>query len=153
MGQYAEFLRRSGYASDDDDSVWLRDPTRHAHPATGISWRDARAFTIWLSAATGEVFRLPTEAEWEWASRGATGRLHPWGPVRGDPQEYGNWGRTSRADLREGVPQMSPVGSVAADCSPFGIADMGGNAAEWCLDAYDATYYEWAPGRSTRTGP
>jgi formylglycine-generating enzyme required for sulfatase activity len=145
VGQYAEFLRRSGHASDDDDSGWLRDPTRHAHPATGISWRDARAFTIWLSAATGSVYRLPTEAEWEWAARGATGRVHPWGPVRGDPQEYGNWGRTSWSDLKAGVPQTSPVGSVVHDWSPFGIADMGGNAAEWCLDSYDATYYEWAP--------
>jgi formylglycine-generating enzyme required for sulfatase activity len=145
VGQYAEFLRRSGYASEDDDSVWLRDPTRHAHPATGISWRDARAFTIWLSAATGDVYRLPTEAEWEWAARGATGRLHPWGPVRGDPQGYGNWGRASWGDLREGVPQTLPVGSVVHDRSPFGIADLGGNAVEWCLDGYDATYYEWSP--------
>ncbi len=145
VGQYAEFLRRSGYVSEDDDWEWLRDPARHAHPATGISWRDAHAFTIWLSAATGGVFRLPTEAEWEWASRGATGRLHPWGSVRGNPQEYGNWGRIAWRDFQERVPQTTLVGRVVQDRSPFGIADMGGNAAEWCLDAYDATYYEWAP--------
>jgi formylglycine-generating enzyme required for sulfatase activity len=153
VGQYAEFLRRSGYASEDDDWEWLRDPARHAHPATGISWRDARAFTIWFSAATGGVYRLPTEAEWEWAARGATGRLHPWGSVRGNPQEYGNWGRLSWRELRERVPQTVPVGHVVQDRSPFGIADMGGNAAEWCLDAYDATYYEWAPSADPYGSP
>jgi formylglycine-generating enzyme required for sulfatase activity len=122
--------------------------SRRDSVARRVSWIDARAFAIWLSARERAAYRLPTEAEWERAARGVRGYLNPWGNQRGTPQVTGNWGRTALGDLRAPLPPLSPVGSFPTDRSAFGMLDMAGNVREWCLDEYDPTYYAWSPERA-----
>jgi formylglycine-generating enzyme required for sulfatase activity len=93
-----------------------------SHPASNIGWDDAAAYCAWLAAHTGRSFRLPSEAEWERAARGATRRRWPWGDVF-DP----GYANTSEAGRNGTTPvDMHPNGA-----SPFGILDMAGNAWEW----------------------
>jgi formylglycine-generating enzyme required for sulfatase activity len=89
------------------------------HPVVEVGWNDARTYCRWLSAATDRAFRLPSEAEWEKAARGAGGRTFPWG----DEWEAGvcNVGGTG----------TTPVGSYPRDLSPYGCVDMAGNVEEW----------------------
>ena len=121
------------------------------YPAAAVSWLDAEAFAIWLSTREGAVYRLPTEAEWEFAARGPNGYREPWGTDRGRKQVDANWGRTGFADLTASIrglmPPLRPVGSFPHDRSAFGAFDMAGNVREWCLDEYDASYYSWSPSR------
>jgi formylglycine-generating enzyme required for sulfatase activity len=146
VAQYKLFMRETGYRRDARTEGF--DQTPDDHPAYRISWNDAWAFTIWLSAREQAVYRLPTEAEWEFAARGGVANIEPWGNDRGKPQVDGNWGRTSVDDLRRRPPPTSAVGHFPRDRSAFGLFDMAGNVSEWCLDAYDASYYAWSPERN-----
>lgn len=90
------------------------------HPVVNVSWYDAVAFCRWLSQETGQPFRLPTEAEWEKAARGADGRIYPWGDEQLTNELcYLGSGTTP-------VGRYSPQGD-----SPYGCADMAGNVWEW----------------------
>lgn len=93
-------------------------------PVTGVSWYDAYSYC----KATGK--RLPTEAEWEHAARGAQGTEFPWG----NTWEAAN---TNTGDQGDGEAVM-PVGSMAKDRSSFGAQDMAGNVSEWVNDWYEA---------------
>src|SRR5262249_10558423 len=120
-----------------------RAPTDE-HPATGLEWYDAEAFSIWLSTRESVVYRLPTEAEWEFAARGSDGRLHPWGSNTPNTKTHGNWGRFELA-AHDGAGALEPVGRYPRGASPFGLRDMSGNAAEWCNDDYAPNYYRYSP--------
>jgi formylglycine-generating enzyme required for sulfatase activity len=142
--QFGQFLREVGYAFvAQPDGAFAEE--YDDYPTIGVSWENARAFTIWLSFREGAVYRLPTEAEWEFAARGRQGYRNPWGNEPGRSGVDGNWGRISTADLKSKEPPVTRVGSFPRDRSPFGLFDMAGNAKEWCLDSYDPTYYEWSP--------
>ena len=116
------------------------------HPVTYVHYDDALAYCAWLSERTGASYRLPTEAEWEKAARGADGRQYPWG----------NTFDSARCNTDEGkVGGTTPVGqySQAGGDSPYGCADMAGNVWEWCLDWYTSEYYAAAPGRDPAGPP
>jgi formylglycine-generating enzyme required for sulfatase activity len=115
---------------------------RPAGPMTGVTWDEAVAF---CRAQSG---RLPTEAEWEKAARGPTGRVWPWG-ASWDPLRA-NHGRVSAelalryldpelhrdADSVDGHRLAAPVGAFPGGASPYGALDLAGNAAEWTADVF-----------------
>jgi len=113
------------------------------HPAVYLNSRDAEKFCGWLSARQGRKYRLPTEAEWEYAARGIDNRIYPWGEKL-DAGNYANFAdkRTSFAwrdtVIDDGFAETAPVGSYPRGASPFGIEDMAGNVFEWCLDVFEA---------------
>jgi formylglycine-generating enzyme required for sulfatase activity len=112
------------------------------HPVVYVNSRDAEKFCGWLSSKQGRKYRLPTEAEWEYAARGIDNRIFPWGEKL-DAGNYANFAdkRTSFAwrdtMIDDGFAETAPVGSYPRGASPFGIEDMAGNVFEWCLDSFE----------------
>lgn len=109
------------------------------HPVTCVSWEDARAYVDWLARRTGAPYRLPSEAEWEYAARAGAETPHPGGlQIDPDGANYGRGpggGRVAGADLWE---YTSPVGSFPANA--FGLVDMQGNVLEWLADCHAPSY-------------
>jgi formylglycine-generating enzyme required for sulfatase activity len=112
------------------------------HPVLYVSWNDAEAFCKWLSQRERKTYRLPTEAEWEYAARGEDGRTFPWGSW----SSVGHFANFADARtnfpwrdpaIDDGYAETSPVGMYPRGASPFGIEDMAGNVFEWCLDFYE----------------
>jgi len=122
-------------------------------PVVNVSWNDCVAFCEWLSRKEGKKYRLPTEAEWEYACRaGTTTRFWNGDDPEGlatignvadgtAKQKFSGW-TTIRS--RDGHVFTSPVGSFDR-ANPFGLNDMHGNVAEWCSDWYDEKYYATSP--------
>jgi formylglycine-generating enzyme required for sulfatase activity len=121
--------------------------------ARGVTWQGAVKYCQWVSGRTGSRYRLPTEAEWEYAARGQEGRKYPWGseePVLGGRAIFP--GRLAECGLYWGGPIRRNVGSFPVADTPEGIADMYGQCWQWCSDAYAAGYYAVSP-RDNPTGP
>ena len=122
------------------------------HPVVYVTHADAQRFCDWLNRREGRKYRLPTEAEWEYAARGSDGRTFPWGN-RMDNCDLANFADANKklpwADrsMDCGFAESAPVGSFPRGASPFDIEDMAGNVWEWCLDGLSAY-----PGRE-RTNP
>lgn len=114
-----------------------------SHPVVYVNSKDATAFCQWLSAKEGKKYRLPTEAEWEYAARGTDNRVYPWGE-RFEGGQCANFAdrRTAfawrDATIDDGWAETSPVGAYPRGASPCGAEDMAGNVFEWCLDFFDA---------------
>ncbi len=106
------------------------DPTARSggdnHPVGGVSWRDAIAYTQWLSTKTGRAYRLPAESEWEYAARGGTRTAFWWGPTF-DPRRAPT-GRTAEA--------------TSDEANAFGLHHVAGNVREWVQDCYVSGYSE-----------
>lgn len=98
-------------------------------PVVAVSFEDALAFCAWLRARDGIPYRLPTEAEWEKAGRGADGRFFPWGDLF-DP---------AFCKMRDSNPTrtLEAVGTFTRDISPYGVQDMAGLVSEWCDGWFD----------------
>jgi formylglycine-generating enzyme required for sulfatase activity len=129
--------RNPGFAQTDD------------HPVVSVSWNDAKAFCAWLSAKEGKTYRLPTEAEWEYAARAATKTRYHTGDTDASVEGYANVADAKAKKVfpnwatfafDDGYTFTAPVGQFKAN--GFGLHDMIGNASEWCEDGYDGRAYQ-----------
>jgi formylglycine-generating enzyme required for sulfatase activity len=127
--------RNPGWPQDDDQ------------PVVAVSRYDALAFCYWLSRREGKLYRLPTEAEWEYACRAGTRT-----PVAGGlvlaPGQANFAGRRSAGGSAGGgsaLGRTTKVGSFPAN--PWDLCDMHGNVWEWCADRFSPTYYRDSPAR------
>ena len=120
-----------------------------SHPVVCVSWNDAQAYIAWLGRQTGQTYRLPSEAEWEYAARAGSSTSRPWGDDPKDACRHANVadqskspsGRTwtKKHECSDGYWFTAPAGSYAAN--RFGLSDMMGNAWEWVQDCYDEKAY------------
>jgi formylglycine-generating enzyme required for sulfatase activity/serine/threonine protein kinase len=115
---------------------------RGARPVVNVSWHNARAYAAWLSKRTGKRYRLPSEAEWEYAARGGTTALRYWHGKRGGTPANCKDCRSTWSNKT-----TAPVGKFAKN--PFGLYDMMGNVWEWVGDCWTDTY----DGRTADAGP
>ncbi len=116
----------SGYAPNDDG--WGRE----TRPAINVSWNDAQRYLEWLSKKTGKKYRLPTEAEWEYAARAGSKTAFWWGRETGK-------NNANCSDCGGGPRMTQPVASYRAN--PLGLYDTAGNVWEWTEDCYDEESY------------
>ena len=122
---YERCIRAGRCTSPRPLDARFRDPRQ---PVVGVSWFQASAYCAWVGA------RLPTEAEWEKAARGADGRTYPWGETY-PTLRMATFGH----DEHSGHPD--PVGSQPGVPSPYGALDLAGNVWEWVADPYDPYAY------------
>ena len=131
------------------------------HPVVQVSRADAEAFANWLSAKTGQTWRLPSEAEWEYAARAGTDTAYFWGEDVNDGNEYaaGYDVRTDEAtgygfepimETDDGAAYTAEVGSYKPN--PWGLYDMTGNAREWVQDYWEPNYDSGPDSEAPRTG-
>jgi formylglycine-generating enzyme required for sulfatase activity len=111
-------------------------------PAISMTHHAAMEYCRWLSALTGKLYRLPTEAEWEYACRAGSKTAYSFG---GDPKKLGEYGWY--AENSDASPHM--VGKKKPNA--WGLYDMHGNVAEWCVDQYDKDFYGRARSGATLT--
>lgn len=112
-------------------------------PVEKVSWNDAQAFIAALNSLTGETFRLPTEAEWEYACRAGTTTEYHFGESFSGAENYA-WNMLNSGGEAQDVGQKLP--------NEFGLYDMNGNVWEWCNDWYGMNYYSISPNTDP-TGP
>lgn len=159
--EYSVFVRETGYETGPCDwpsgTSWRSAGFAPTAPVVCVSWNDAQAYIAWLngkqgkrqaSAAGGEggLYRLPSEAEWEYAARAGTTTARWWGEAIGSGNAVCN-GCGSAWDNR----QIAPVDSLAAN--PFGLFDMLGNVWQWTGDCWNENYVGApADGGVWRTG-
>ena len=142
MGRYeVTFDEYSAFLLDSGD---IKLPPNHegwgrgSRPVINVSWEDAQAYIKWLNGKVrhNKTFRLPTEAEWEYACRANTKTLYYSGNKEEDLKQVGWYVENSGS-------QTHPVGEKKFN--DFGLYDMHGNVWEWCQDWYDEDYYKISP--------
>ena len=174
-GQFGRFVETASYRTDaekdgkggwgwnetaarfeQDPKYTWRNPgfdQTDEHPVVNVSWNDAVAFCEWLSKQEGRQYRLPTEAQWEYACRAGTKGRFSSGD---DPESLTTVGnvadgtmkakysrRTGTISARDGYVYTAPIGQFRPN--GFGPYDMHGNATEWCADWYGEDYYGKSP--------
>lgn len=182
LGEFRKFLSDTGYMTEAErgDGCWIYIGTRYRldtgkswrdpgfpqsprQPVVCVSWNDSVAFSQWLSRKSGREYRLPTEAEWEYAARsGGKRHKYSWGagipsaniadeslrrqfPERDISYKGNIWG-----GYDDGYIFTAPVGTY--EPNELGLHDMTGNACEWVVDWYDDAYYRYSP-KNNPTGP
>jgi formylglycine-generating enzyme required for sulfatase activity len=173
VGQFADFISATGYRTDAEIAGGSRvydletgrmDEQRgvdwrldyagsradDALPVIHISWRDANAYVEWLSEQTGRNYRLPSEAEFEYALRSGSQTPYWWGDgsppenemenVTGDRDVSPTGARWNVAFRRYGDDHWGPAPVDEMTRNPFGLADMGGNVMEWVDDCWHDSY-------------
>ncbi len=197
LDQFRKFVDEAHYKIDSEDgqdmtgygkngeNITSKDfrpwapgwPIKGNHPTGYVSWNDANAFCKWLSKKEGKRYRLPTEAEWEYACRASTHTRYSCGNDPNNLIHYANTPDEDRAALypnrevdvfdangkqtnktmpypwtkgHDGYAWTSPVGSFRPN--KFGLYDMHGNCWEWCSDWFAEDYYKHSPTNDP-TGP
>ncbi|GGB86245.1 hypothetical protein GCM10011352_10180 [Marinobacterium zhoushanense] len=128
FAEYDQFAAETGRPLPDDGG-WGRDN----QPVINVSWQDAKDYTGWLAEQSGQPYRLPTEAEWEYVARAGTETKYWWGDELSDRMAVCDGCGTQWDGQRP-----APVGSFPAN--PWGIHDLNGNVDEWVEDCYQGTY-------------
>ena len=132
--QWDACVASNGCSYNPDDQGWGRS----SRPVISVSWEDiTEQFIPWLSKTTGKQYRLPTEAEWEYAARAGSETKYSWGNSIGN-----NKANCDGCGSRWDDSQTAPVGSFSANA--FGLYDMHGNVWEWTQDCWNKNY-EGAP--------
>lgn len=129
VAQYRKFCAATGHPMPPEPEWGWHS----RHPIVSVRWDDALAYCQWAGV------RLPTEAQWEKAARGTDGRFYPWGDV---------WNEKYCRNAASRAKGPVGVSDHPSGASPFGALNMAGNAAEWCQDLYDPTYYRRASNRN-----
>ena len=131
FAEYMAFANATNRQTPDDN-----DLGRDLRPVINVSWEEAVAYVEWLSQQTGKHYRLPTEAEWEYAARAGSATKYSWGDdIREDNKI---WANCDGSGSKWGGKQTAPVGSFAANA--FGLYDMAGNVWEWTQDCWHDDY-------------
>ncbi len=174
--EFRKFVESTGYKTEGErdggiltwtGSKWDWDSTKSwlnpgfaqtgEHPVVGVSHNDAIEYIRWLNKKSGKNYRLPTEAEWEYAARSrgkkwkySWGNGSPSGNIADETlkKQYPGW--TIWEGYNDGYVFTAPVGQFKAN--ELGLHDMNGNVWEWCQDWYEDTYYRQSP-RDNPKGP
>ena len=160
-GQFSRFVAATGHEAKgcrywDGDSV-ENDPNRswrdpgyeqsNNHPVACVSWEDAQAYIDWLRKESGENYRLPSEAEWEYAARAGTMTRYFWGDDADEGCSFANGGDEKLKEAtgwthvlacNDGFYGTAPVGSFRSNA--FDLYDISGNVWEWIEDLYHESY-------------
>ncbi|MCP3952667.1 MAG: SUMF1/EgtB/PvdO family nonheme iron enzyme, partial [Desulfobacterales bacterium] len=178
VAQWRQFIRETSYRTDAEKDtkkegcyVWINNKwgwqdgyswdrvgfsQRSNQPVACVSHNDVEKFIEWLQRKSGKQYRLPTEAEWEYAARGGTSTSRYWGGTEDSTAcSYANaadkaYGSKNRFPCDDGYEYSSPVGNYRPNA--FGLYDMLGNVWEWTGDWYGKDYYGRS-GRNNPTGP
>jgi len=182
VGQFREFVAATGYTTDaeknggalgcfpeeenyvdrfhqDPDINWKTPgfPQSDEHPVVGVSWHDAQEFCRWLSEKENAVYRLPSEAEWEYACRAGQSTWYFWGEDPDAAYEYANVADGSLETAQPGTTRFQRAVRLGANDgdgavftartgsfrpNPWGLYDTHGNVWEWCQDRWSADLYE-----------
>jgi len=139
--QYKHFTEATGQESPAHWSGRVIPGGKDNHPVVHVSWHDAQAYCHWLAREIGEVFRLPTEAEWEKSAQGTQRRAYPWGD---------EFDQSMCNSMGSDVGDTTPVGSYSPGSdSPYGVADMAGNVWEWTNSLLKPYPYSSDDGRES----
>ena len=162
VGQWRSFVKDTSYKTDAErgggsyvwsGKKWEKRAGRYwdnpgflqtdSHPVTCVSWNDVQAYIRWINHKEGKDYRLPTEAEWEYACRAGLKTIRYWGDDPNDACSYANVAdRSTRKkfsgwavhECDDGFVYTAPVGNFQPN--DFGLYDMLGNVWEWCQDWY-----------------
>src|SRR5262249_22191884 len=154
-GQFRPFVEATGYQTeaetdwkgawgwDEAHENWVQDPKftwrrpgfdqKDDHPVVNVSWNDASAFCDWIAEKEGVHYRLPTEAEWEYACRAGSKTRYSFGDDDKSLGKYAWYSANSGGKTHQ-------VGAKRAN--DFRLYDMHGNVWEWCRDWYAGDYYQ-----------
>lgn len=158
--EFEKFVAETGYRTDAeksggcytyDSNSWKKDPTaswrkpgfqqESDHPVVCVSWNDTYAYTDWITRKNNRIYRLPTEAEWEYAARSG-GKQERF--AGGDDVDKLAWYASNSDNRTHPVGRKQPNG--------LGLYDMSGNVWQWTEDWYDRRYYRESP-RNNPKGP
>jgi formylglycine-generating enzyme required for sulfatase activity len=163
VGSFSNFVQQTGYRTDAErdgaggdgrsEGKWTRRAEFNwrnmgynrddTEPVVNVTWNDAVAFCEWLSKKERARYRLPTEAEWEYACRAGTTTRYFWGDTDEHRDEY-VW----HAENAGGFPH--PVAQLKSNA--FGLFDLNGNVYEYCSDWFSTNWYQKAALEAQRNG-